>query len=385
MILSEFDGLIKQIKQAALDAVNSAGPAGFYEGTVLSVSPLKVKVDQKLILGKEQLVLARNVTNHEMSVDVDWEYEKGTKKIVIHNALKTGDKVILADTCQGVYLDKRCMERGITRQPATHAIVQGTFKPTDLDLSGLRFNCGDYNYTVKEPIGNGVYEMVCETAGSLPNGISGQLIPIDYINGLETAEITAILIPGENEESDEDLRSRYFDTLVSQAYGGNITDYKQKTNAIEGVGGVKVTPIWNGGGTVKLTIIASDYTVPTITLIGKVQKEIDSVAPIGHIVTVDGAAKKEIQIETNIVYQTGWSWKTSGNYIEKAIDAYFQELAKNWASSDQLIVRISQIETRILDCAGVIDISNTKINGNAENLILESNFIPVRGSVTDGA
>ncbi|MFR4842429.1 MAG: baseplate J/gp47 family protein [Roseburia inulinivorans] len=177
---------------------------------------------------------------------------------ILYTELETALDQTFADTCQGVYLDKRCMERGITRQPATHAIVQGTFKPTDLDLSGLRFNCGDYNYTVKEPIGNGVYEMVCETAGSLPNGISGQLIPIDYINGLETAEITAILIPGENEESDEDLRSRYFDTLVSQAYGGNITDYKQKTNAIEGVGGVKVTPVWNGGGTVKLTIIASD-------------------------------------------------------------------------------------------------------------------------------
>lgn len=37
-------------------------------------------LDKKDILGKEQLVLARNVTNHEMSVDVDWEYEKGTKK-----------------------------------------------------------------------------------------------------------------------------------------------------------------------------------------------------------------------------------------------------------------------------------------------------------------
>lgn len=109
MILSEFDGLIKQIKQAALDAVNSAGPAGFYEGTVLSVSPLKVKVDQKLILGKEQLVLSRNVTNHEMSVYVDWEYEKGTKKIVIHNALKTGNKVILARIQGGqsyIILDK---------------------------------------------------------------------------------------------------------------------------------------------------------------------------------------------------------------------------------------------------------------------------------------
>ncbi len=184
------------------------------------------------------------------------------------------------------------------------------------------------------------------------------------------------------DEERQKTDSEYADDL--ERWLGDIKPVKIIID-IEGVGGVKVTPIWNGGGTVKLTIIASDYTVPTITLIGKVQKEIDSVAPIGHIVTVDGAAKKEIQIETNIVYQTGWSWKTSGNYIEKAIDAYFQELAKNWASSDQLIVRISQIETRILDCAGVIDISNTKINGNAENLILESNFIPVRGSVTDGA
>ena len=60
---------------------------------------------------------------------------------ILYTELETALDQTFADTCQGVYLDKRCMERGITRQPATHAIVQGTFKPTDLDLSGLRFNC----------------------------------------------------------------------------------------------------------------------------------------------------------------------------------------------------------------------------------------------------
>ena len=111
----------------------------------------------------------------------------------------------------------------------------------------------------------------------------------------------------------------------------------------------------------------------------------DAVAPIGHIVTVDGVTKKEIRIETQITYQSGWSWKTSGTYIQNAIDSYFLELAKDWASSEQLIVRISQIETRILDCAGVIDIANTKINGKAENCMLEEHAIPVRGSVSDGS
>ena len=94
--MAEFDNLIKQIKQAAIDAVNAAGPAGFFVGKVLSTSPLKVKVDQKLILGKEQLTLSEAVIDHEVSVTVDWDNEKGNKTMKVHNALKIGDKIILA-------------------------------------------------------------------------------------------------------------------------------------------------------------------------------------------------------------------------------------------------------------------------------------------------
>lgn len=50
-----------------------------------------------------------------------------------------------------------------------------------------------------------------------------------------------------------------------------------------------------------------------------------------------------------------------------------------WADNDYLVVRISQIESRIMAIQGVIDISGTKINGNAANLTLTPFEIPVFG------
>ena len=285
-----------------------------------------------------------------------------------------------ADTATNDYLEKRCAERGVTRRPATSAIVQGEFTPTNIDVTDKRFSCGDYNYIV---IGgeNGIYRLLCETSGSLPNGVSGELIPIDYVNGLETGRITSILIPGEDVESDDDLRERYFSGLSSQAFGGNVADYKEKTKSIDGVGGVKVTPVWNGGGTVKLTIIASDFSVPSEAMIEQVQFEMESTAPIGHVVTVDGVKGTPINIVTEITYQDGWDWTSSGKYIETAIDEYFVSLAKSWDDSENLIVRISGIEQKILTCAGVLDVQNTVLNGLAGNFQLGKYEIPVRGDV----
>lgn len=293
-----------------------------------------------------------------------------------------------ADTATGIYLDKRCREKGISRQQASCAVVEGMFTPIDIDVTGKRFRSGDFYYIALDGS-----KLVCETAGSEPNGVLGQLIPIDYIDGLQTAAISKILIPGEDEESDDSLRKKYFDSISSQAYGGNKADYVKKVNEIEGVGGVKVTPVWNGGGTVLLTIVASDYTVPTSTLLEDVQEVIDPVesrgkgtglAPIGHVVTVVGAVGKEILIDAKITYQSGWNWSSAGEYIEKAVDEYFVSLAESWDETDNIVVRISGIEQKILACAGVLDIQNTLLNGLASNIQLESNEIPKRGAITNG-
>ena len=54
-------------------------------------------------------------------------------------------------------------------------------------------------------------------------------------------------------------------------------------------------------------------------------------------------------------------------------------------SPENLVVRVSQIETKVLNVEGVIDITGTKINGGTQNISLASNAIPVLGVVTNGS
>ena len=67
------------------------------------------------------------------------------------------------DTASMQYLMMRCRERGVPIQPATEAVIEGTFTPASLELeTGSRFNCGDQNYIVTEKVGDGKYRLECE-------------------------------------------------------------------------------------------------------------------------------------------------------------------------------------------------------------------------------
>lgn len=293
-----------------------------------------------------------------------------------------------ADTASRTYLIKRAAERGITPSAASNSILKGTF---NINVAiGSRFTLGDLNYIVTEKITDLQFKLMCETKGAEGNIHIGSLMPIDYIEGLTSAELVEVLIPGEDDEDTELLRSRYFETLESQAYGGNISDYRVKTNALQGVGGVKVYPVWSGGGTVKLVIINSQFGKPSTALVTAVQNAIDPVAsqgqgvglaPIGHIVTVASVTEQAVNITSTITYQSGWVWLDVKSQIEASIDAYFLELNQVWADTTNLVVRISQIETRLLGVAGIIDIAATEINGLQQNLSLGADSIAVRGVV----
>lgn len=336
------------------------------------------------------------------------------------------------DSASREYLVKRCKERGITPYEATYAVLKGEFTPTNIDVTGQRFNIGSTNFVVLEKIADGEYQVQCETAGIVGNQQLGTMIPIEYIEGLETAELTEILIPGEDEEDTEDLRTRYFDSFNEKAFGGNARDYLEKTNAIPGVGSTKVTRVWNSdlnpnemipsesvkswyesikgtlsgepaewldtvfnaaadkklttGGTILLTILNSDFDVASDTLIKTVQQTIDpdeyagegyGLAPIGHIVKVKSAEKIEVTVKTNITFDVGYGWSNLQSSIDEAISNYLLELRKSWADNPYLVVRISQIETRLLNIKGVVDIANTKLNGASENLTLGKYEVPM--------
>lgn len=342
------------------------------------------------------------------------------------------------DTATRDFLILRCKERGIVPYPATHAVLKGEFVPSTIDVTGKRFNIGQINYVVTEKLQDGVYKVQCETEGEEGNRYLGAMIPIEYINGLETADLTEVLVPGEDEEDTEELRKRYFASFEESAFGGNVKDYLEKTNAIPGVGCTKVTRVWNSdlrpadmipknavtewyegikgtlsptvkgwlttvyvaakekklttGGTVLLTILNSEFDTASEELIEIVQKTIDpeeyagegyGLAPIGHVVMVKSASGREIVIKTKVTFDTGYSWTSLRSEIESAIKNYFAELRKEWADTSYLIVRVSQIETRILNIRGIVDIQNTALNGVEDNCVLGPYEVPVFGGVSE--
>jgi len=308
-------------------------------------------------------------------------------------------KETFGDTASRSNLIRRASERGIIPYRASKAILKGIF---DIEVPlGSRYSLDDLNYTVTKFIqhntGTGLYEyqIECETPGRDGGRKTGNIIPIDYINGLGRAEITELLIPGQDEEETEKLRQRYFDSFNMKAYGGNISDYKLKVHEIEGVGAVKVTPVWNGGGTVLLIILDSDFNQASPTLIKKVQDTMDptkdarglGVAPIGHIVTVQGTSNVAININTSITFEPNFSWSLVKLKVEEVVKNYLLDLRKTWALknekvSNNLVVRVSRIEAKILDINGIMDIQNTTINGSPNNLQLTEYQIPVWGGIT---
>lgn len=346
-------------------------------------------------------------------------------------------KEAFGDSASRKFLILRCKERGIIPYEATHAVLKGEFTPANIDVTGQRFNIGSINFLVTEKIADGQYQVQCETPGIVGNQQMGTMMPIHYIEGLKTAKLTEILIPGEDEEDTENLRTRYFESFSEKAFGGNVRDYLTKTNAIPGVGSTKVTRVWNNnlrpaemipsaavqawyniihptltgevatwletvfdaavnkklttGGTVLLTILNSDFGVASDTLIQMVQTVIDpeinagegyGLAPIGHVVKVVSAKAKEIIIKTTLTFEPGYSWENRQISIEEVISSYLLELRKEWANSSTLIVRISQIDTRILSVPGIVDVQNTLINGSRNNLNLGKYEIPVLGGVS---
>lgn len=297
---------------------------------------------------------------------------------------------VFIDTAVGSALDALVKQNGVYRKEATKAVRKGEFNL--VVPVGSRFSDGTNSYIVISNIeGTNDSRLQCEQAGNIGNSYYGSLTPISYVNGLTKAELTDIIDTGDDTESDDALRERYMETVTAPQFGGNISDYQNKVKAITGVGGCKVVPIWNGGGTVKLIITNSLYQTPDKSLIKEVQEIVDptqdqtgiGIAPIGHIVTVEGAESSNITISGTFTLQSGTEPDDIKQQVNEVVDNYFNFLAKEWDSEENIIVRVSQIETRILGVNGVLDITNVKLNSGTANISLESNQIPKRnGDVT---
>lgn len=328
---------------------------------------------------------------------------------------------ILADTfiktASGEYLDLRVMEQGIQRFGATYATKKGVFinnadGPAIIPI-GSRFSVISdtitSNYIVSEAhadsfgvVEPGSYNLVCEEAGTVGNNYVGALIPITYIPNLKSANMTDLIISARDIETDDDLRDRYLLAINEKPFGGNIAQYYKELREIDGVGDVQVYPVWDGAGTVKLSIVDNGFNKATPEFVNIVQNIVDpenglgqqgtgiGLAPIGHKVTVTTPNEVVVAIESTVVLMAGVSLPQVSPLIEAAIEDYLIRAKKGWGLRSEvntysLDIYISQINAAILGVAGVANVTNTKINGATNDLSLEQTAanqeIPQMGAV----
>ena len=321
------------------------------------------------------------------------------------------------ETANGLWLDGRVIEGGITRDPATYAKKLGVFKtqldePCQISIGQSFSTVGDtiLNYTAVQVYVNedgdvvpGSYIMQCNTVGSVGNSYIGRIVPNDYIEKLASAEITTLLYPGEEEESDDSLRERFLANLMKTAFGGNIAQYRQWVKEIPGIGGVQVYPVWAGGGTVKLSIIDTDYNSCSSEFCQTILEKFDpensggetglglGIAPIGHKVAVSTPLPRTINVSGKITLLPGYKLETLLPQIKLALEEYLLSLRQAWENSDDennysVIVYLGRINFAILNVKGVSSAYELQLNGTDTDIRLtETSFlqeIPVLGTVS---
>lgn len=332
----------------------------------------------------------------------------------LYMLLKQMQENAYADTAVGQSLDLIVQERGLRRKMAVSAVRKGTFDAAV--ASGSRFktingadsvvfvtgkllSSADHSYS---------YAMTCQTPGTIGNSYVGNLLPVTAVPNLTSAVLGEIITAGTEEETDDALRKRYFETFQVTGFGGNIQSYRNEILGIPGVGAVQVYPVWNGGGTVLCSILDDKLNPALPAMVEQVQNRICppedgeitpsingyGVAPIGAAVTVTTAAPLVLDISCDIVFVSGISDGVQ-NYrheIRQKIQEYLDSVKESWGKplkgykiDYSVTVYISRVIYSVLTIPQVDNVTHVRINGSEEDISLTETAklqqIPVLGEV----
>ena len=322
-------------------------------------------------------------------------------------------------TATGANLDMRCYDYGIARNTATKALRIGSFKKYKLDENGKtavddngepiligmsipegsRFAVPDDDSTFIYVGRTEGYDILqCEQTGTKGNAHVGIILPLIPITDLAEARITSTYIPGEDEESDDDLRERAKNHLNYIPYGGNIADYIQKVNELDGVGQTKVFPAWQYHGSVLLSVVDPSFNPITPEFARVLKEQIDpeeesgegvGFAPIGHYVTVTTPVKRFIDVSMNLEVEVDTDAGEVYEAIISILEDYFLSERKRFSQYNRLTIYRSRIMEKILNgVPRIINITNLLLNETDADITytdegqIGMQYLPYVGTVT---
>lgn len=207
------------------------------------------------------------------------------------------------------------------------------------------------------------------------------------LSGLDSYENTQG-VGGTDQESDESLFLRIVDARQRPAVSGNGWDYRRWALDVDGVGNVKIVELWDGPGTVGLTITDTAFQSPADEIVQAVLAYILANKPIGATPTVWAAQAMEITVRAQII-----TLGTTAEEVREELEARLREQFQRMIQAKYRTIYYSPEEDRsytllynrvlalLLSIDGVDTFTSLSVNDSTADIIIPADSIPVVGEV----
>lgn len=308
-------------------------------------------------------------------------------------------------TAIGDDVDLKAMEVGLRRNPPTPTLVIGEFKNKEGEVMDIPLDSsfttaqGGYSATFKVisiySNNKDYYVLESEERGILGT-YGNDLLPVDNIDNLGSAKIIDVLRRGGNEETDEELKQRYFAIYTQEGRGGNIAQYRKMFSMEDGLGAFQIYPRWEKDvqypsldndiiGSVLLSAVDNSYKPLTDEALKQLKEKYDpelyegqglGKLAIGHKLTLTTPKEEDLIVSLSLTKEEYVSWEqVMRNAISEIVEVVNKERLK-WGVPDKLnqhritITRAGIISALMKEATGVQNVENVMINYNEMDLTL---------------
>ena len=341
----------------------------------------------------------------EGSVFMDMQMGHCMRIAKLYGDLSLLHEMIMPDTASGEFLTEYAALDNVYRIAATSSYWSVQFEGVIPEI-GTEFMCDDTYLTLTYV--DGVLCLVANEPGERSNALlpGSDLIPVDNIDDLESATLGELIVPGMEEESDESLRTRWQSSKINPETNSNVPQLKLLCKQCEGIGRVKILPLWGGENTVKAVLLSKLGQNVSDEVVAEVQRYIDPIEN-GYEVIVDGetyifgdglgegavniglhflaASAKPVYltITATVDLKEGYTRDQVVDAATGKITAYLANIALEAPDKNFTIVRISSIGSIFMALPGVLDYDydSLTINGSTENIEIDQESVAILAEV----
>lgn len=289
--------------------------------------------------------------------------------------LNTQQEIVMLDTTTGEYLVRKGKEIPLDKEEAVKSVRRVNYEGV-LPVGSRFFTESGIFFIV---ISDGLVQ--CEEAGIIGNNplIGTTLIPVSEVAGLISITLQEIVVPGEEEESDDSYRANIFAKLQDPEFNSNKSQVIAWCKEVDGVGAVKLLyDVVNGVITLtRAIIINSEGEPPAQEIIDAVQEYIDpnseglgeGKADIGVKFLAQGAIAHAISVSSRIVLAASKTLEEATLEFQEGLQTYLNDIVLDVNKKDNQ-VRYNKVGAILANMTAIVDYSDLQVNGETSNQVI---------------